>query len=303
MSDPQQPNLLQQLDGDAKHRFSNPKGVRDSVKAGVEAASEAPSPASEMSVLEKILEIRKRVGVVKKKGRNQEQKWDYLRIEDAVVSVNSLMAEFGLILTPTLQKKPDGSFCFDRSIHSGKDGPRGYIVSVVLRWSMQDVKTGDSECWDFPGEGYDTTDKGVYKAMTGNRKYAIINIFDLAVGNDVEERAAATFEDKVSKAKAVAASKIADAAGRGVKSAVEQYSQIEPERKVVIARPEQYNGHYVIASGFTAVPQLTQFFEDTASKYLDSAKTKTGKSGWKVSADYEKGLIALCEKLNIEVEG
>ena len=78
-------------------------------------------------------------------------------------------------------------------------------------------------------------------------------------------------------------------------------SQEVPEKKLNIARPEEYNGHFIIASGFIAAPQLDTFFSDTGCKRIDSRKS--GKTGWKVPAEYEKGLLLLCEKIGIEVEG
>lgn len=306
MSDPQQPNLLQQLDGDAKHRFSNPKGVRDSIKAGVEEDSEAPYPASGPNLAQKILAIQSAVGVVKKRGKFDAAMGNsnFLRIEDAVLAVSKLMVEQGLILTGTLAKRPDNTLYYDRTPHlkTLKDGESrsGYIASVIFDWTLEDVVSGESRTWQIPGEGYDSTDKGTPKAQTSSRKYAIIEIANLAVGNDIEGDAA-TFVDGKERASKVAASKIADAAGRGNKTALDTYSQIEPEKKLVIARPEEFNGHYVIATGFIAAPPLDQFFEDTGSKRLNSPRT--GKAGWKVPAEYEKGLIALCEKLKIEVDG
>lgn len=283
------------------HRFSNAKDLRDSIKAGVEAASEAPSPASGPNLAQKILAIQATVGAVKKKGKFDTSMGsaNFLRIEDTVMAVSKLMTQHGLIITGTLARKTDGAFCYERVPHTTK----GWIASVIMEWTIEDTLTGETRSWCIPGEGYDPTDKGTPKAQTSSRKYAIIEIFNLAIGNDIEGGNTATFEEGKERQAKAAQNKIADAAGRGVKSAVEQYSQIEPEKKLVVARPEQFNGHYIIATGFISVPQLAQFFEDTSSKYLDASKTRTGKSGWKVSAEYEKGLIALCEKLNIEVEG
>ncbi len=261
-----------------------------------------PPPATPPRTLaQKILDIQNSVGVVKKQGKfgTEMGGGNYLRIEDAVVAVNKLMCSKGLILTGTLRK------C-ERLPHekTGKDGllvRGGYISSVLMDWTVDDTETGESRTWTFPGDGYDGTDKSIYKAMTGCRKYAITIIFNLPIGNDVEEHG--LFEPKESKAaqKNVAAQKIADAAGKGNKTAIDALSQIEPERKLIITRPESMNGHFIIASGFIAAPPLDKFFEDTGSKRLTS-KT-SGNAGWKVSADYEKGLIELCARLEIEVEG
>lgn len=263
-------------------------------------------PVPKLTLSQKIADIQNSVGVVKKRGKYGSQgggggNWEYLRIEDAVVAVNKLMSDRGLILTGTLQKKPGGEFYFEQSDHLNKEDKRsGYISKVVFQWTLEDIASGESRSWDFPGEGYDSTDKGIYKAMTGSRKYAITIIFNLPIGNDVEERGAVTYEEAKNKAKNVASSKIADAAGRGVPAAVDAMSQIEVEKKIIIKRPEEHNGNYIAVFGYLAVPQLERFFDDTGSKRF---KNKTDAAYWRVPSEYERGLLALCERLEIEVQG
>ena len=261
-----------------------------------------PAEPKSKTLAQKILEITQAAGVVKKKGKFSADMGgsSYLRIEDAVVSVSKLMVEHGLILTPTLAKRPDGTFYFDRQPHvTGK----GYIVSVVMTWTLEDVLTGEKRSYDFAGDGYDGTDKGVYKAETGSRKYAIIDIFNLPVGNDVEANSASV-ERELAKhaAQDVAAKKIAQAAGKGSQTAIDALSQVEPERKVQIKRPEEHQGNYIVVSGMIALPQLEQFFMDTNSKRFQT-KNPPIMAYWRVPSEYEKGLIALCQVLEIEVEG
>lgn len=263
-------------------------------------ALEAEAP-KKLNLAQKILAIQDAVGVVNKKGKFDSAMGggNYLRIEDAVVAVNKLLCSKGLIFYGNLLKA-------DRVPHErvGKDGNlsrSGYISSVLMEWTVEDTESGEKRSWQFPGDGYDSTDKSIYKSMTGSRKYAIICIFNLPIGNDVEEHGSVTFEEGKEKQKKIAANKVAEAAARGVPSAIDAMSQAEPEKKVTIARPEEYNGHYIIVSGYTAIPQLETFFVDTGCKRIDSKKT--GKTGWKVPAEYEKGLLGMCTRLGLEIEG
>lgn len=262
---------------------------------------EPPPVVLPKTLAQKILEIQNSVGVVKKQGKfgTEMGGGNYLRIEDAVVAVNKLMCSKGLILTGTLRK------C-DRTPHerTGKDGNlgrSGYITSVLMDWTLDDTETKESRTWTFPGDGYDGTDKSVYKAMTGCRKYAIINIFNLPIGNDVEEHGMGEPKESKAAQKNVAAQKIAKAAGEGNKTAIDALSQIEPEKKIIITRPEQHNGHFIHAEGYIAVPQLDRFFEDTGCKRFK--RSQDGAPYWRVPSDYEKGLMEMCERLGIEVEG
>jgi ERF superfamily len=263
------------------------------------ALEPVPEPPKALNLGQKILEIQRAAGIVKKRGKfgSEMGNSNYLRIEDTVMAVGKLLVEQGLILTGTLQRTPDGSFHYYTQPHTTK----GYIAKVVMEWTLEDVASGEKRSWNIPGEGYDGTDKGTPKSQTSSRKYAIIIIFNLAVGNDVEAQGAPSFEDGKAKQKATAANKIAAAAAHGNKTAIEAMSQVETEKKLIIARPEEMNGHFIIATGFIAAPQLDTFFEDTGCKRLNS-KT-SGKAGWKCPQEYEKGLLLLCEKLGIEVEG
>ncbi len=266
------------------------------------SGQEPPPGVPPRTLAQKILEVQNSVGVVKKQGKfgTEMGGGNYLRIEDAVVAVNKLMCSKGLILTGTLRK------C-ERVPHerTGKDGVlarTGYIASVLMDWTLDDTETLESRTWTFPGDGYDGTDKSIYKAMTGCRKYAIINIFNLPIGNDVEEQGMGTEkESKAAQQKNIAAQKIADAAGKGNKTAIDALSQIEPEKKIAVSRPEKYNGHYIEVSGFIANPPLDTFFADTDSKRFK--RMPEGTPYWRVPSDYEVGLMKLCEKLGIEVEG
>jgi len=261
---------------------------------------EAPKPETK-TLAQKIREIQAAVGAVKKRGKFGPEMGNsnYLRIEDTVAAVSKLITDRGLILTGTLAQKPDETFYYERAPGATK----GYIASLVMAWKLEDVDTGECRVWNMPGEGYDGTDKGTPKAQTSSRKYAIINIFNLAVGNDVE--AARSWDDgkeaqkDVVKQRLLAGAKSSDPKVREI--ALQGLdSQVESPKALIITRPEEFNGHYFIASGLIAVPELDRFFEDTDSKRLNSKKT--GKIGWKVSAEYEKSLIDLCERLKIEVE-
>jgi hypothetical protein len=291
------------------HRFSNTKEVRQEVLA-MAGLPNTVNPTAKvgsieyvvesktLSLAQKILDLQNKVGIVKKKGRNREHNYDFLRIEDAVVAVNKLLSEMRLILTPELATKPDGSYYWETVPHTGG---KGYIAKMVLIWTLEDVDSGETRTYRVAGEGYDTTDKGTPKAITSSRKQAIILIANLPVGNDIEERGAVPREEAKAAAKAVGDAKVSKMAAAGSQAAVDAISQVVPESKIVISRPEEHNGNYIIVTGMIAVPQLERFFDDTGSKRF---KTKTDLVPyWRVPAEYEKGLVLLCEKLKIEVEG
>ncbi len=244
------------------------------------------------TLAQKILDIQKSVPTVRKLGQNREHNYKFLQIEDAVKSVNKMLSARDLIVTQNLKS-------WEIIPHTGG---KGYIAKVLLTWMLEDALTGEKREYEVPGEGYDTTDKGTPKAITASRKQFIITAFNLAVGNDAEAQGfTADREDAKANAKAVGDRKVAEAAARGSQTAINALSQVEPEKKINISRPEEHNGNYIVVTGFIAAPQLERFFDDTDSKRFKTKKDLV--PYWRVAAEYEKGLIAVCQRLGIEVEG
>lgn len=244
-----------------------------------------------ISLGQKILDIQANVPNVKKRGRNREHNYNFLQIEDAVTAVNKMLSARGLIMTQNLQS-------WETVPHTGG---KGYIAKVVLNWTIEDVETKEMRTYTVPGEGYDTTDKGTPKAITASRKQAIITIFNLPVGDNPEAHGYATErQDAKAAAQAVGSRKVAEAASRGSQIAIDALSQEIPANKIKIGRPEAMNGHHISVSGFLA-PQLQQYLTDTAAKHVPARGGYP--TFWKLAAEYESGLVKICQKLGIEVEG
>jgi hypothetical protein len=255
----------------------------------VNGAEPVPETPKAKNLMQKIAEISAAIKSIKMTGTNTHDGYKYLKIEDAVNAARPLMQAQGLVLTPQLvrfETVPD---------------TKGIMYQVTLNWTLEDIETGEQKNWMVPGTGWDYHDKGLYKAITGSRKYAHIIIFNLPIGDNPEQSGAADRETAKASAQTLAQKKIADAAGKGNKTAIEALSQVEPEKKILISRPEEHNGFYIVVSGYIAVPPLERFFDDTDSKRFKSKKDLV--PYWRVPSEYEKGLLALCEKLGIEVEG
>ena len=60
-------------------------------------------------------------------------------------------------------------------------------AQVVMAYTFTDVDTGDEITTKVAGQGLDAGDKAPYKAMTGALKYALLQSFLLATGDDPEE--------------------------------------------------------------------------------------------------------------------
>src|SRR4029077_15026588 len=61
------------------------------------------------------------------------------------------------------------------------------VARVIMSYSFEDGQTAEAITVKVAGEGLDSGDKAPYKAMTGALKYALLQSFLLATGDDPEE--------------------------------------------------------------------------------------------------------------------
>jgi hypothetical protein len=61
------------------------------------------------------------------------------------------------------------------------------MARVVMAYTFSDVDSGEEIVAKVAGQGLDSGDKAPYKAMTGALKYALLQSFLLATGDDPED--------------------------------------------------------------------------------------------------------------------
>lgn len=165
-----------------------------------------------MTLAQKLHAIQSLARPVAKRGVNPEQGWEYLQIEDAVLAAKRAMKKHKLILTGTLAQRirtiGDDTFEEFHLSRVVNEKGSGYMVDLVFKWTLEDTESEETREYHIPGSGWGY-DKAVFKALTGSRKYAIIFIFNLAVGNDVEaEREVVSRSDAKERQKEIAKEKL-----------------------------------------------------------------------------------------------
>ena len=153
---------------DGRHRH---KGEE---KAG--AIDPFPEPP-ELNLREKFAEVRRRLGYIRKRGHNERHNYSYVMAADLAGSVGDILAELGVVVIPQLQ-----------SIST--ETPRSSnerIARIVMNYRFVDARSDEELTVRVAGEGADTGDKAPYKAMTGALKYALLQSFLLASGDDPED--------------------------------------------------------------------------------------------------------------------
>ena len=147
------------------------------------AASEAPV---RLNLRQKLAQVRRRIGYVQKRGHNERFNYSYVTAADIAGSVGDILAELGVIVIPRLE-----DISYESAVGRGE---ATRMARVVMAYTFADVDSGEEVIAKVAGQGLDPGDKAPYKAMTGALKYALLQSFLLATGDDPEdERADARF--------------------------------------------------------------------------------------------------------------
>ncbi|HVB82638.1 MAG TPA: ERF family protein [Candidatus Binataceae bacterium] len=153
------------------------------VAAPVASAEEAqaddlPQPVA-LNLRQKLVEVRRRLGYVQKRGHNERFNYSYVTAADIAGSIGDLLAELGVLIIPRLEE-------ISYESATGR-GEAARMARVVMAYTFADVDSGEELTAKVAGQGLDAGDKAPYKAMTGALKYALLQSFLLATGDDPEE--------------------------------------------------------------------------------------------------------------------
>ena len=138
-----------------------------------------PGAPVRLNLRQKLVEVRRRIGYVQKRGHNERSNYSYVTAADIAGSVGDILAELGVVVIPRLE---------DISYESAAGrGETTRMARVVMAYAFTDVDSGEEIIAKVAGQGLDPGDKAPYKAMTGALKYALLQSFLLATGDDPED--------------------------------------------------------------------------------------------------------------------
>lgn len=133
-------------------------------------------------IAQKVVRLMAQAGTIEKRGRNQNQKYDFVQEADLVNKIRPAMAEMGLMLHQTTVHYET------QPMYETRSGGTMYLTTVGIAYRWIDAETGEvyDEPGIFYGTGADTGDKGVYKAATGSLKYFLMKSLLIGSGDDPE---------------------------------------------------------------------------------------------------------------------
>ncbi|MGO9454551.1 MAG: ERF family protein [Candidatus Binataceae bacterium] len=141
--------------------------------------AEDPKEPTQLNLRQKLAEVRRRIGYVQKRGHNERGNYSYVTAADIAGSVGDLLAELGVVVIPRLE-----NIAYESAASRGE---ATRMARVVMAYTFADVDSGEQVVARVAGQGLDPGDKAPYKAMTGALKYALLQSFLLATGDDPED--------------------------------------------------------------------------------------------------------------------
>lgn len=134
-----------------------------------------PEPQPTGKIAAKLAKVMAELARVPKNGRNDFHKYDYATAADVFGIVRTALGDAGVAFHSTV----------DRVEHSEPDN-KGNILTTVQGTATYTDESGESFTGSWAGVGQDKGDKGIYKAITGGLKYALMGTLLLDTGDDPE---------------------------------------------------------------------------------------------------------------------
>ncbi|HEY1055320.1 MAG TPA: ERF family protein [Emticicia sp.] len=135
--------------------------------------------AEQKTLVKKLSEVMKQVKYIEKKGFNKFHQYKYATESDVAEKVREVLAEQNVMMIPNLVSHTMRE-------HINAKGKTEYIVAVNMEFKFYDGDSGEEITFRMSGEGQDAGDKGIYKAITGAQKYALMKVFMIPTGDDPE---------------------------------------------------------------------------------------------------------------------
>ncbi|MGC2495933.1 ERF family protein [Candidatus Binatus sp.] len=224
-----------------------PKTAAASKPSANATSGAAPEAPVRLSLRQKLAEVRRRIGYVQKRGHNERFNYSYVTAADIAGSVGDILAELGVLVIPSLEE-----ISYESAAGRGGATP---MARVIMAYTFADVDSDEEVVATAAGQGLDNGDKAPYKAMTGALKYALLQTFLLATGDDPEdERGDAHFNQSNS--------------GRTINA--EQVRDLEKRIEDTGTDLQRLLAYYKVAS----LSELTEFAYRVAVKVLNRKLAK-----------------------------
>lgn len=135
-----------------------------------------------IKLLKKIAAIRSEVARIEKSEFNQANNYHYAPDQKIKETFKPLMDKHSVVLQFSIT-------AYDIvTIDAKGDRKAVYLVFVKSEYTFWDADSGESLSGQWVGDGQLRDDKGLYAAITGMQKYAIMSMMFMPTGDDPEDK-------------------------------------------------------------------------------------------------------------------
>lgn len=151
--------------------------VRTNEEARIERESKTVD--TQKAFIEKINQAIKACGLIGKDAHNDNQDYDYASITAVAGAGRKALADNGLVLLP------GRTIWREDVVAESRSGAPLYITRLRREFVLTDGVV--ARVFEMDGDGISTSDKAIYKALTGTRKYALQFVLQMEIGDDAEQ--------------------------------------------------------------------------------------------------------------------
>lgn len=145
--------------------------------AKLQTADELAKPKN---LVTKLSEILAEIGAVEKGGKNEKFNYSYIKEADVSNLIREAMGKKGVFCLPSVEEITEKEY-------TTSNNNTMHWVRVKVKYTLinADDPADRLEAIHY-GDGSDSAEKGIYKALTGCHKYALLRIFCLGSEDDPE---------------------------------------------------------------------------------------------------------------------
>jgi hypothetical protein len=132
------------------------------------------------NLFQRLLDIMEEAGTMKKAGYNDFNKYSYIKESDVAEKFQTLLVKHGVFLFSSVTEA--------KSVQvQSASGKPSILSTVQMQYTFVNVDNPEDKfSVNAAGDGMDTGDKAIYKALTGAHKYVLIRNFNLGSEDDAE---------------------------------------------------------------------------------------------------------------------
>jgi len=136
----------------------------------------APSLASKLAA------VMAEVEAVPKRGHNDHFNYDFATEADIASAIRKGLAARHVVMLPSVVSYADQTI-----VTKGDRGEKSKTITTIkMTFTFLDGDSGEFQTCEWAGRGEDSSDKGLYKAMTGAVKFFLMKAFLIPTGDDPE---------------------------------------------------------------------------------------------------------------------